>query len=440
MIKPNWAQAWAGMKSFGIFIGVVVTLLGLFKGIVEVNSLLKTTEQRRVTLRYLNTLTLQAIESADYSLAQKYVERAATIDPSSYQVASSRAVIDSLSAYQDQLKSNLTPSRYLVYKLQSLGLSASESEFCTAMAERQAAIESTERHLTDVASHAADTRLRALAHYEYAASVIAPRLKNQLKREELNAMLKKLQDAQREIDKAPTSVPTLIPFFTTATDPLDRELAKAMKEEIQDYIKKINDLQAAYTASPEKRVEALEKLAQNEPVNSPVQVAAQSQSNKISLDADEQTATTGKDGALHEAINLKRAGRYEDAAKKLLEVIAGSPKDAASQYRAHFSLALIYEYQKHNVEEAEKEYLEAEKYHDAAAKGNPSLPNTIGYFYYKRALDARTQSERTIALNNAKRYLERAKGLGSAKSANTLDAVNDMIASDASTQRPAQAG
>jgi Tfp pilus assembly protein PilF len=428
------------MKSFGIFIGGVVTLLGLLKGIVEVNNLFKTTEQRRITLRYLNTLTLQAIESADYPLAQKYVERAATIDPSSYQVASSRAVIDSLTAYQDQLKSNLTPSRYLVYKLQSLGLSASESEFCMAMAERQAAIESTERLLTDVASNAADTRLRALAQYEYAVSVIAPRLKNQLKRDELDAMLKKLQDAQKEIDKAPTSVASMIPFLTTATDPLDRELAKAMKEEIQDYIKKITGLQTACAASPEKRVEALEKLAQNEPVNSPVQVAAQSQSNKISLDADEQKATTGKDDALREAINLKRAGKYEDAAKKLADVIAASPKDTASQYRAHFSLALIYEYQKHNAEGAEKEYLEAEKYHDAAAKGNPSLPNTIGYFYYKRALDARTQSERTIALTNAKRYLEKARELGSAKSGNTLDTVNDMIASDASKARPAPAG
>jgi hypothetical protein len=440
MTKPTWAQVWAGMKSLGIFIGGVVTLLGLFKGIVEVNNLMRTTEQRRGTLRYLNTLTLQAIESADYPLAVKYVDRAAMIDPSSYQVASSRAVIDSLTAYQEQLKSNLTPSRYLVYKLQSLGLSAAESEFCTAMAERQAAIESTEHYLTEVARSAPETRLRALAQYQYAASVIAPRLKSQLKKEELDAMLQKLQDARTEIEKTPTTGPTSIPFFATATDPLDRELAKAMKEEIQDYITKINDLETAYSAAPEKRVEAFEKLAQSEPVNSPVQVAAQTQSNKISLDADEQKAATDNDGALTKAIRLKRAGKYDEAAKQLGEIIAANPKDAATQYRAHFSLAMIYEYQKHNVAAAEKEYLEAEKSHDVAAKGNPSLPNTIGYFYYRRALDARTQSERTLALNNAKRYLEKAKDLGSAKSENTLDAVNDMLASDTSTRRPDQAG
>jgi len=179
------------------------------------------------------------------------------------------------------------------------------------------------------------------------------------------------------------------------------------------------------------------------PANSPLAASIGDQLVRYSSQAVADAAAVSAPGASdklealrRDATAAKNNGQFDAARAKLNEVIAKSAgHDSETLYRAWFSLALLAEYHDHDLAKAEEAYQKAEDIRDRLKIRDASLPNTFGYFWYKRARDTHDADARKQYAENARKQLKTALAIdpGYAKSINTLDGLQRLLAATAPT-------
>lgn len=388
----------------------------------------------------LAKLSLSAAERGDYEAAEKRLKKAADIAPNARAVVQMAAVIDVLRIAEENYKAKQpVDTEAVVDELREIGLSADESNFCVAVCAAKAHdFERAERRFDAVSSD--DARLAMLARGRTALNVLLPQTDSKfdtaVRQTALARAKQKIVEMRRYIPSEPWRIaPEYFRFQREMLRNIGLRHEKIAAELI--HFAEINLTPKAPT--PQQASVALAALNRAASVASSSDLTS-SLNDQIehytSQVAEEDTTSEPNASDLEtkrrKGVEYKRKGNWEEARKMFQQVVdaykAGSPD--RTLYRSYFSLALIAEYHDANPATAEALYDQAEKARLAAKVADAAVPNTYGYFCYKRARDTRDDGERKMYGEKARTLLRAALAIDPhySKAANTLDGLETLLA------------
>jgi tetratricopeptide (TPR) repeat protein len=397
-------------------------------------------QRNRKTIEYLSALAMRDIERGEYAEAEKYVKAAEAIDVKSFTLITTRATLNTMQLVDQRWKTEKAVPDDMVFQLEELGLTDDEANFCMAMSaitNHNTFYDQAKEYLKSVNG---EQRLILLAQLRGITHVDIPQItasSDDEKKKKIGDLLGRLASLDGAIKVAEESHP--LRFWKKA---LKKQFGNPMRSDIAACLRTLQNLQATLApaqtvAATENAVNRLEQFKRQLPVNSPLTAVADDQLQRVYVQQQEvKTETVSGESAVERlrvrAVALKQNGNYDPARKSLQDVIdtyeSAKKKADATLYRTYFSLALMEEYHYNDLVRAEQHYQKAEDIATELALKDPSIFNTLGYFYYRQARGEQDPTRRHELIENASKHLNLALKIdpGYAKSLNTLDGLKRL--------------
>jgi Tfp pilus assembly protein PilF len=411
--------------------------------------------QNRSTVAHLNTLALRAMERGEYQEASEYLRTATSIMPSSFETIERTSALKTLQLAEAKYKTSEPLPYDIVEQLEEVGLSTDEANFCIAVCtysrggtpeiRRSASI-----YLDNVTDN--DPRLAILKRARLAGQVLLPQISEETAAAPRLAIVQRVSILLADVGKRLSGHDAAESgFFRSRKE--ETTFVRGMKREVDimssliasERLKLSHSLGNSLSAAQEQTVvKNLQKAQASIPANSPLAASIDDQlvhyASQADAEAPSGAASVDKiDQLRRQAIADRRRGDWSSAKKKLDDIIAASAgADSATLYKTYFGLALIAEYQEHRLDAADDYYGKAEAVRSRMKIGDPSVPNTYGYFWYKRARDTHDADLRTQYANKAREQFKKALAIdpGYSKSINSLDGLQRLLASDNAATPP----
>jgi tetratricopeptide (TPR) repeat protein len=409
--------------------------------------------ENRSTVSHLNTLALRAMERGEYQEASGYLQTASSIMPSSFETIERSSALKTLQLAEAKYKAGEALPYDIVEQLEEVGLSTDEANFCIAVCTYSrggtAEIRRTAcAYLDNVSDN--DPRLAILKRARRAGQVLLPRISEETDAKPRLALVNEVSGLLADVKKRLHGhVVVESGFFRSKKD--ETTFVRGMNRECEimssliesEKLKLAHSLGNSLSAADEQKVVTNLKNAQALiPANSPLAASIGDQLVHYSSQAEEEkpgAATDKLDQLRLEAIAERRRGDWTSARKKLGDIItAAGNTDSPALYKTYFSLGLIAEYQEHRLDAADDYYGKAEAMRSRLKAADPSLPNTYGYFWYKRARDTHDTELRQQYADKAREQFKKALAIdpGYSKSINSLDGLQRLLASDHAAAPP----
>ncbi len=418
--------------------------------------------QNRSTVVVLNDLALRALERGEYAAAEGFLSTAITITPSSVRPIETRAALKTLQLVAAQYKAGDAVPDDIVEQLEEVGLSRDEANFCIAVCtyskggtpEVRKRAEGYLSAITD-----AEPRLALLKRSRLAGQVLLPQIGEQTPLYDRSTIVNRVKQLLAELDERlpkinGTSGETIqAGFFSTNRKNEDKAFIDGIRREVFTIRTLVEgeSLKIACIKNPnavpangqeQQLLVKLQEARESVPVKSPLaesigeQIVNYSNPNpQTAADALPATSTAAENSleSLRSiAVKAKQAGKWAEARKTLGDVVTKAKgADSETLYKTYFNLALIAEYHENNLDQAEEYFTKAEEIRSRLKIADPSLPNTFGYFWYKRARDTHDAGARKVYAEKSRIQLQKALAInpGYSKSINTLDGLQRLLES-----------
>lgn len=412
----NAKQKAATWKRVTIGIPIAVAFIGLIGTAYELSLKFIESHNNRETIRYYTSLAKSFAENEADTSAQSYLARATEIDPNNADVVATTAFVDILTLLRRRGVDELLQG---TYDLSALRLNPEEIYYHIGKtAVEEGKLDVAEDYLGRIKR--ARTRLSVLARSKLIGEVY-PRTLN-LKETHVG-----LADATKELSRFAEDVhefdedPDLARSFRnhmysfgyavmfrlpenelaslqsifSKLDPPDEEFLGALGGQLEA----LKQDSAASIESEDKILQSLlaaqEKSRQDSSFfASQVDDAIAQYTVQLELKASEPQATddlTDLEAERSKGMQKRRSSEYREADTILLDIIQrykqqNLPADN-TLYKTYFDLARLYEYDLHRIKPAIEFYGEAEKLAVDLKLNDPTVFNTLGYFYYKLGRD-----------------------------------------------------
>ncbi len=451
--EGGWLRGTWRKVTFALVTGVITFASGAW----ELGHKALDNFQNRNTVVVLNDLALRALERGEYAAADSFLSTAITITPSSVEAIERRAALKTLQLAEAQYKAGDAVPDDIVEQLEEVGFSRDEANFCIAVCTYSKGGTPEVRRTAEVYLNAitdADPRLALLKRSRLAGQIFLPQIGDRTPIEERTTIVNKVKQLLAELDERLPKVngtggkAIQAGFFSTNRKNEDKAFLEGIRREVNTIrslvegetlkIARMKNPNAALTSADEQQLVAgLQRAQESVPVNSPLAVSIGDQITKYSSQAAADAlpmSAPAADGSLESlrsaAVKAKQAGKWDEARNTLNDVVVKAKNaDSETLYKTYFNLALIAEYHDHNLDKAEEYFTKAEEIRSHLKIADPSLPNTFGYFWYKRARDTHDADSRKQYAAKARVQLQKALAIDPdySKSINTLDGLQRLL-------------